>query len=471
MLVGDVAALELRAHGRSHRVPAHDHARWGHRPVGPRGPAAQPSRRFDSRGVRAIRVVRSDRPHGALRIARGDRGAAVRARPLATARSTAARVLESARPEPPRARAPAYVRLRDDHTVERVYEWRIDARGLRTSGGYGGEHEQHFADELFLAGPPTPHAPAWHRAHLRALLCAAQKPEGALAIDEGFRSICYRAIARREWSWDRNDQGESFASLAPGAVTLGYQYGHDYGTTTFVPERALSEPWSTRISLGWPESVREQAREALRSAGEERPLLDASVSECAEVYTSLGPKLHWDARWARGVALDFEGFEAVRHERQWRESAAFGLFAALEFARSTDGRRTSCGCRPTAPRSSAQNTASARGPEESTSAGTSPRRPIDGWCSRSGPTIRRAISRRFSGRTPTKRCGLCGRTARRTFARWGSGRARSGRCHSPRARSPGSHNATSKQSKGVGLDRAESAADHGEVCCVYAQHG
>lgn len=210
-----------------------------------------------------------------------------------------------------------------------MYEWRIDARGLRTSGGYGGEHEQHFADELFLAGPPTPHAPAWHRAHLRALLCAAQKPEGALAIDEGFRSICYRAIARREWSWDRNDQGESFASLAPGAVTLGYQYGHDYGTTTFVPERALSEPWSTRISLGWPESVREQAREALRSAGEERPLLDASVSECAEVYTSLGPKLHWDARWARGVALDFEGFEAVRHERQWRESAAFGLFASL----------------------------------------------------------------------------------------------------------------------------------------------
>jgi hypothetical protein len=222
----------------------------------------------------------------------------------------------------------AYVTMRDDRTVERAYDWRIDARGLLTTSAHG-DAEQHLADELFLAGPPTPYAPAWHRARLRALLLAAQKPEVALSIDEGFRSICYRSTPRRDWRWDRSDKGESFASIEPGAVTLGYQSEHDYGTTTYVPERVLSEPWSTRISLGWPEAVREQARAALIGAGEEALHLVASVSECAEAYATLGPKLRWDARWANELALDFEGFAAVQTERQWRESAAFGLFASL----------------------------------------------------------------------------------------------------------------------------------------------
>ncbi len=90
------------------------------------------------------------------------------------------------------------------------------------------------------------------------------------------------------------------------------------------------EPWATRISLGWPKHVGEQARAALIEAGEEPSLvLDASVSECAEAYAKLGPKLDWHAPWPHAIGLDFKGYEAVAREQQWQESAAFGLFASL----------------------------------------------------------------------------------------------------------------------------------------------
>jgi hypothetical protein len=224
----------------------------------------------------------------------------------------------------------AYVLLRNDRSVERACDWLVDPHGIFTTSAYGGELEHYLPDEVFLAGPPTIAAPAWHREQLRARLYSAQTPPGALAKSEGFRSVCYRKTPRRDWTWGGNNDGESYAMTAPGCVTVGYQYRHDMGSTSYVPERVLCEPWSTRISLGWPDAVGEAARAALLEAGEEQPLLlDASVSECAEWFATNGRRVGWDEPWPHAVTLEFAGFERVFAEKQWQGSAAMGLFSSL----------------------------------------------------------------------------------------------------------------------------------------------
>lgn len=227
----------------------------------------------------------------------------------------------------------AYVRLRKDHSVEEAYGWRIDPLGVfitkHTSSPYEPpEHE--LLDQCFVAGPPTPFAPAWHRNELRARAVNAQTPERALAAGTAFQPVNYQAIARKDWSWDQTSDGESFAGVGPGFVLVGYQYQHDYGTGTLVPERVLAAPWATRISLPMPAHVLGEIRAELTAAGQEPPMrLDASTDECHAAYAKLAPRVSHETRRARSESIRLRGFEKVASERQWQQSAALGLFASL----------------------------------------------------------------------------------------------------------------------------------------------
>ncbi|MBL8681608.1 MAG: hypothetical protein JNK05_20745 [Myxococcales bacterium] len=225
----------------------------------------------------------------------------------------------------------AYVLLRDDGSVREAFSWLVDASGVCVRRLDGEPDEAHvLADECFVSGPPTHSAPAWHRAALRAKLASAQKGERALGLDRAAPLVRYAAIERRDWSWDQRSDGESFAGTFSGFVMVGYQYGHDYGTSSLVPENVLRPSWRTRISLHVPSHVLEAIRHALEAAGVESLAAPEPTPEaCVAAYRAMAPRIKTSALWARSEELEFDGFGAVATERQWQQSAAMGLFASL----------------------------------------------------------------------------------------------------------------------------------------------
>ncbi|MFO0563669.1 MAG: hypothetical protein U0269_36930 [Polyangiales bacterium] len=221
----------------------------------------------------------------------------------------------------------AYVRLRKDHSVEDAFAWKLDPLGLFVSRASREDEPEHeLFDQAFVAGPPTPHAPAWHRFELRARVASAASSE----VGPAFRPIRYRAIPRRDWSWDKNSDGESFAGTSPDYVLVGYQYQHDYGTGTYVPERIMAAPWATRISLHMPADVLREIRASIESAGfEEPPLHVASTDECRAAYAAIAQRASTKTQRAHRETISLHGLDAVSSERQWQGSAALGLFASL----------------------------------------------------------------------------------------------------------------------------------------------
>jgi hypothetical protein len=222
----------------------------------------------------------------------------------------------------------AYVRLRKDHSVEDAFAWKLDPLGLFvTRASREDEPEHELFDQCFVAGPPTPHAPAWHRFELRARVASAAISD----VEAVFSPVKYKSIPRRDWSWDQNSDGESFAATGPGFVLVGYQYQHDYGTSTYVPERVLAAPWATRISLHMPSNVLGEIRSTIESAGIEAPPLHlASTDECRAAYAALAQRASRHTRRAHSESIELRGFEAVATEQQWQGGAALGLFASLQ---------------------------------------------------------------------------------------------------------------------------------------------
>jgi hypothetical protein len=55
----------------------------------------------------------------------------------------------------------------------------------------------------------------------------------------------------------------------------------------------------------------------------------ASTDECREAYRALAQRASKNARRAHSETVTLHGFDAVAAERQWRASAALGLFASL----------------------------------------------------------------------------------------------------------------------------------------------
>lgn len=228
----------------------------------------------------------------------------------------------------------AYVLLRDDGSVREAFGWLVDASGVcvrRLDGEPDAAHV--LADECFVSGPPTHSAPAWHRAALRAKLASAQQGAHALALDRASPLVRYNAIERRDWSWEQRSDGESFAGTTTGYVMVGYQYGHDYGTSSLVPENVLRPSWRTRISLHVPSHVLEAIRATLVAAGVESIATNEpyapSPEACVAAYRAMAPRMNHSASWARSETIEFDGFGAVATERQWQQSAAMGLFASL----------------------------------------------------------------------------------------------------------------------------------------------
>lgn len=248
--------------------------------------------------------------------------------PIDRDRAAYLRALDPARLRPERF---AYVLLREDHSVRESFAWLVDRDGVRVfRDGLDGDPAHVLADECFVAGPPTHSAPAWHREQLRAKLYAAQRPERALSLERAAPLVRYRAIERRDWSWDAREDGESFAGTFPGFVLTGYQYGHDYGTGSLVPEHVLRAPWATRISLHQPSSVLAEIRAVLAAAGlEDRAPSPASPAERAHAYQQLAPRMDRAAKWLFADTLELIGIARVQSEAQWQGGVAAGLFASL----------------------------------------------------------------------------------------------------------------------------------------------
>jgi hypothetical protein len=223
----------------------------------------------------------------------------------------------------------AYVRQPAGYEHPHGFVWRIGPDGISVTRGGPPEVTWDETHELsYVAGPPTPHAPAWHRRALRTALADALDSAAVEGVLPGFDLVRYDKIPPQDLTYDPRHHGESFAVLRPGSLLVGYQYAQDYGTDTFVPERVLSEPWSTRNHLGLPAPILAKVRAALRDAGHETdpaPLSDAARDEAlrAALAAQVGP------RGPCAAEITLTGFDAVAHERQWTERAALGLFASL----------------------------------------------------------------------------------------------------------------------------------------------
>jgi hypothetical protein len=147
----------------------------------------------------------------------------------------------------------------------------------------------------------------------------------------------YDAVTPGEYRWDARDDGESFASVSSGEVLVGYQYGHDYGYSSFSCERVLAEDFWTRVSLHVAPDVLAQIREALsRTVRADFAALpgcaavELTPEQRALAYDALCERItSLDAAGARRSARTLSGFEPLRDERQWSASAALGLFASL----------------------------------------------------------------------------------------------------------------------------------------------
>ncbi len=231
----------------------------------------------------------------------------------------------------------AYVRARDDGEVRQACSWRLDRDGVHFRERADADDSFDTADFCFLAGPPTCWAPAWHRAQLRARLLERLSPDARTAAGPGFAVLDYDAVTAGEYRWDAREDGESFGSVSAGEVLSGYQYGHDYGYSSFSCERVLAEDFWTRVSVHIAPDALAHIREALsRTVRADF----AALPECASV--ELTPEQRagvYDALCERITALSTDGplrrmrslsgFEPLRDELQWSASAALGLFASL----------------------------------------------------------------------------------------------------------------------------------------------
>lgn len=200
---------------------------------------------------------------------------------------------------------------------------RLDGHGLIAQEYVRAPPTHVLPDEVFVHGPLGARAPLHVRETLRARMLGALRPGHGLSAAQAFPSLDHARIPRRAWSWDRRQDGETGLSVEPGAVTLGYQYGHDTGWTDYAPERVLSG--DPRIHLFAPPEVEREVMEALNLArvapSEPRP-------PSVEVYASLRARAVDRAPWGVSTRLVAPVAPATR-EHDWGRRAALAVYGSL----------------------------------------------------------------------------------------------------------------------------------------------
>lgn len=200
---------------------------------------------------------------------------------------------------------------------------RLDGYGLFAQAYASAPPTHLLPDDVFVHGPLGARAPRQVREALRARMLGALRPGHGLGPADGIPALAHERIPQRAWSWDRRHDGETGLSTEPGAVTLGYQYGHDTGWTDYSPERVLSG--DPRIHLFAPPEVERELMDALEQARgappERRP-------PSVEVYAALRARAVDRAPWPVSTRL-VTPVAPVTREHAWGERAALAVYGSL----------------------------------------------------------------------------------------------------------------------------------------------
>ncbi len=111
-------------------------------------------------------------------------------------------------------------------------------------------------DDLYVHGPTQPGIPADVRAALIDHL--------GLDPRDAFPRIDHAAIPKHDWTWDKQDDGETGMTIGGAGLVVGYRYGHDMGWTEHAVERVLTR--AANIHLWAPAEIDAEMRTLLASA-------------------------------------------------------------------------------------------------------------------------------------------------------------------------------------------------------------
>jgi hypothetical protein len=110
--------------------------------------------------------------------------------------------------------------------------WKGGGVELRGSAAYTLDGKKwQLLDDLYIHGPLSPGVTEIDRAAILGAIGDRGEP---------FPSLDHAKITRREWVWDKRDDGQSDVFLEGSVASTGYQYGHDFGWTAYPVERVLT---------------------------------------------------------------------------------------------------------------------------------------------------------------------------------------------------------------------------------------